>query len=333
LIEAQRYPEDFDGIADGAPVLDLVDSQILGLWLGRALDQGKFTQAKIKTVGDALYKKCDKLDGTADGVIDDPRKCDFDPARDVKQCVAGQDSDDCLTPNQTDALHKIYGGIVSNGKPYFFGYVKGAEAVGDPMFGAGPPVSGWANWMIANPHSPFGPKPLQVVLAIPEFVSDSPNPSMTYANYDFDKGPANTKEIRRIVNATDPDLTRFRSRGGRLLQYHGWADPALSPYMSIDYHDKVMAASGSHGDDFYRLFMVPGMFHCRGGVGTDHFDAMTSLIEWVEAHKAPDRLPASRIQGGKTVRTRPLCPYPQVANYSGSGSTDDAANFSCGPEK
>jgi feruloyl esterase len=187
--------------------------------------------------------------------------------------------------------------------------------------------------MIANPGSPFGDKPLQVVLAIPEFVSDTPDPKIDFHNYDFDKGPANTKYIRAVVNATDPDLTRFRSRGGKILQYHGWADPALQPLMSIDYYDKAMVASGPDGKDFYRLFMVPGMFHCRGGVGTDHFDAMTSLIDWVEAGKAPDTVAASRIEDGKVVRTRPLCPYPQVANYKGSGNTDEAANFICGEEK
>jgi len=333
LMEAQRFPEDFDGIADGAPVLNLVDTQILGLWLGKALEEGNFTFAKIHTVADALYKKCDKNDGTDDGVIDDPRKCDFDPARDVKQCSAGADGDDCLTANQTDALHKIYGGIVSNGKPYFFGYTKGPEIEGTPSLGAGPKLSGWAAWMIPLPNSPFGPKPIQVLFAIPEFVSDDADPKLTYQNYDFDKGPANTVAIRRLVNATDPDLTRFRARGGHIIQYHGWADPALQPLMSIDYYEKAMAASGANGGDFYRLFMVPGMFHCRGGVGTDKFDVMTRLIDWVEAHKAPDAVMASRIEDGKVTRTRPLCPYPTAAIYNGSGNAADAASYSCGAEK
>jgi feruloyl esterase len=332
LMEAQRFPDDFDGIVIVAPVLNVVDTQILGMWLGRALDEGKFTLAKVKTVADALYKKCDARDGIADGVIADPRKCDFDPARDVKQCTAGSDRDDCLTPDQDDALHKIYGGVVSNGKPYFFGYIKGPEAAGQGMPGR-PPTSGWNAWMIPLTTGPFAGKALQVAFAAPELVMDDPPPGLTYKNFDFDKGPSEGTKIRALLNATNPDLTAFRKHGGKLLQFHGWADPALSPLMSIDYYEKASAASGPNPQDFYRLFMVPGMFHCRGGVGTDHFDTITNLIDWVEGKKAPERILASHMVDNKVTRTRPLCLYPQVANYKGSGSTDDAANFTCGAEK
>jgi hypothetical protein len=332
LMEAQRFPDDFDGIVVVAPVLNLVDSQIAGMWVGRALDEGKFTLAKIATVADALYKKCDVLDGVVDGVIDDPRRCDFDPARDVKQCTAGHDADNCLMPNETDALHKIYGGIVSNGRPYFYGFLKGSEVAGQTLPGA-PPMSGWNVWMIPIHVGPYAGKPLAVAFALPELYTDRPAPGMSYKNYDFDRGPAQATKIRALINASDPDLTAFRKRGGKLLHFHGWADPALSPLMSIDYYQKAMAASGPHARDFYRLFMVPGMFHCRGGVGTDRFDTITSLIDWVESGKAPDRIVASRAAGRAITRTRPLCPYPQVANYNGAGSIDDAANFTCGAEK
>ncbi len=331
LIEAQRFPADFDGIVIVAPLLNLVDTQILGMWLGRALDEGKFTLAKIKTVADALYKKCDALDGTVDGVIDDPRKCNFDPARDVKQCTAAHSDAECLTPNETDALHKIYGGVVSNGKPYFFGYIKGPEAVGQGVPNM-PPTSGWNGWMIPINHGPFAGKPLQVAFALPQLVADHPAPGLSYRNYDFNKGPSQGVKIRALINATDPDLVAYRKHGGKLLHFHGWADPALTPLMSIDYYQKAKAASGANAGDFYRLFMVPGMFHCRGGVGTDHFDTITNLIDWVETGKAPDRIEARRIVAGKVTRSRPLCPYPQVANYNGTGNTDDAANFTCGAE-
>lgn len=327
LIEAQRFPGDFDGIVVVAPVLNLVDTQILGMWLGRALDEGKFTLAKIKIVADALYKRC----GAHDGVIDDPRKCDFDPARDVRQCIAGNGGADCLTPNETDALHKIYGGVVSNGKPYFFGYVKGPEAAAGGVPNQ-PPVSGWNMWMIPMNYGPFPGKPLQIAFALPQLVADHPAPGLSYRNYDFNRGPSQGAKIRALVNATDPDLVAFRNRGGKLLQFHGWADPALSPLMSIDYYQKAKAASGADIGDFYRLFMVPGMFHCRGGLGTDHFDTISNLVDWVETGKPPESIAARRVVAGKVTRTRPLCPYPQAARYKGAGSTDDAANFTCGAE-
>jgi len=136
-------------------------------------------------------------------------------------------------------------------------------------------------------------------------------------------------EIRGILDATDPDLRAFRNRGGKIVMYYGWADSALNPVMGLEYYERVMGTMGQSTKDFYRLFMVPGMFHCRGGLGTDRFDALTPLIGWVEKGAAPATLPASRAVDGKTVRTRPLCPYPEAAKYKGSGSIDDAANFTC----
>ena len=132
-----------------------------------------------------------------------------------------------------------------------------------------------------------------------------------------------------MLDATNPDLSAFRSRGGKILMYFGWADTALPPMMGVDYYEKALANNGPDIPDFFRLFMVPGMFHCRGGVGADQFDAMTALINWVENGAAPATLTASRVEQGKLVRTRPLCPYPQVASHLGSGSIDEAASFAC----
>jgi feruloyl esterase len=135
--------------------------------------------------------------------------------------------------------------------------------------------------------------------------------------------------IHGVLDATDADLSNFRKRGGRLLMYYGWADPALNAQMGVDYYESVLKQMGATTREFFRLFMVPGMFHCGGGVGCSTFDKLTPLMQWVEQGIAPERLTASRIINGKTDRTRPLCPYPQVARYKGSGSIDDAANFSC----
>ena len=147
--------------------------------------------------------------------------------------------------------------------------------------------------------------------------------------FDIDKDYDNLAFARQVLDATDPDLTAFRQRGGKLLLYFGWADPQLNPRMGLEYYEDVVAKMGPSTPEFARLFMVPGMFHCGGGLGTNTFDTATPLVHWVEQGEAPATIPAARIVSGKTVRTRPLCPWPEVARYKGSGSIDDAANFTC----
>jgi feruloyl esterase len=131
------------------------------------------------------------------------------------------------------------------------------------------------------------------------------------------------------MDATDPDLSSFQARGGKIVMYFGWADPALAPFMGVDYYEKVEEQMGASTQDFFRLFMVPGMFHCRGGVGVSTFDPVTPLVQWVEKSTPPDKILGARVVDDKVVRTRPLCPYPQVAKYKGSGSIDDASSFAC----
>jgi Tannase and feruloyl esterase len=328
LMEAQRFPADFDGIVAGAPVLNLVDTFVLGLWHARALDEAPITLDKLKLVADAVYAKCDGADGLVDGIIDDPRRCDFDPPRDLPVCAAGYDGATCVTPAQAAALKKMYGGVVSNGRPYFPGQPIGAEKVGLPSLGPPQPASGWDRWLVA----PAGTRPLQFLF--PESFMKSvgfgkPDSGYDGKTFDFDKDPARLADARKLLNATDPDLANFRSRGGKLLMYFGWADTALTPYMAVDYYEKALAANGPATREFFRLFMVPGMFHCRGGVGPDRFDAMTAVIDWVERGVVPQSLTAARVEDGQIVRTRPLCPYPQVARHGGSGSVDTAASFAC----
>ena len=328
LMEAQRFPADFDGIVAGAPVLNFVDTLILGLWHARALEEAPITLDKLKIVADTLYAKCDGADGLVDGILDDPRRCDFDPVRDLPVCAAGYEGAACVTSAQAAALKKMYGGVVSNGRPYFPGQPIGAEKAGLAPFGPPQPASGWDRWLVA----PAGTKPLQ--LAYPEsfmkyIAFGKADPAYEWKTFDFDKDPARLAEARALLNATDPDLTAFRSRGGKLLMYFGWADTALTPFMAVDYYEKALATNGPDTRDFFRLFMVPGMFHCRGGVGADRFDAMTAVIDWVERGVLPQRLTATRMEDGRVTRTRPLCPYPQVARYGGSGSVDAAASFAC----
>jgi hypothetical protein len=329
LMSAQRFPDDFDGILAGAPVRNFVDTMINYVWNAKALDGAGLTLPKIKAVAEATYARCDAQDGLKDGLIQDPRMCDFDPGRDVKQCAAGQDGDACLTPAQAQALDKIYSGItLEDGSKMFFGWPKGTEVLGTSFDGSGRQVSGWEFWII----DPEG-KPSRHTQYMTTFMQNlafgHAEPDFDWRKFDFKKDPPRMTPIRQLLNADETDLSAFRRHGGKLIMYHGWADTALTPFMSIDYYERAVAANGPDTPDFFRLFMIPGMAHCRGGVATDRFDGISSIVNWVENGAAPDSIKASRQEKGSVTRTRPLCPYPQVSTYSGSGSIDEAANFSC----
>ena len=324
LISAQRFPGDFDGIIAGAPVLNFVDTTVAGLWNAAALAEAPLTLDTLKLVADVVYAKC----AGADGVIDDPRRCPFDPARDLPMCAGVVPGPGCVTEPQARALKKIYGGVMRDGKAYFPGQPLGAEKAGTSAFGEPRSSSGWDRWLIGRD----GGKSLQLAYSesfMRYMAFGKPDPSYDWKTFDFEKDPDRMSDIRRVLNAVDPDLTAFRNRGGKLLMYFGWADTALTPFMAIDYYEKALARNGPDTRDFFRLFMVPGMFHCRGGIGTDRFDAMTTLINWVEGGTTPDSIPAARVEQDQVKRTRPLCPYPRVARYKGSGSIDDAASFAC----
>jgi feruloyl esterase len=160
-------------------------------------------------------------------------------------------------------------------------------------------------------------------------VFDPPRPDWDFRTFDFSRDPPLLERWGKLANAKDTNLRDFRARGGKLLITYGWADSILQPQMGVDYYEKAAAANGRDSTDFMRLFMVPGMAHCGGGVGPDQYDAVTAIVDWVEKGVAPDSLVAKKIVNGQVTRSRPLCPYPQVARYRGQGSTDDAANFEC----
>jgi hypothetical protein len=328
LIEAQRFPEDFDGIIANAPWLDQTGFTIGAMWNQKALSEAPVTAAKMALVAGKVMAKCDAVDGLKDGLIDDPRKCEFNPASDVPACSAGTDSADCLTPAQAAAIAKVYTGPVSNGKPFFPGFSLGSEAVMPNFFGGGT-SSGWMN-MIASeqPNS----KPADFGLAentMRYLVHKPPKPDYDYKTFDYDRDIKLLEDWGKLADAKNPDLSGFRKRGGKLLMTYGWADSILQPMVGVNYYEQAVATNGPDTIDFFRLFMVPGMAHCSGGIGTDQLDPVTTIIDWVEKGKAPDAITAKRIMDGKVVRTRPLCPYPQVARHTGQGSIDDAANFRC----
>jgi len=328
LIEAQRFPKDFDGIVANAPWLDQTGFTIGAMWNQKALSEAPVTAEKMSLVANRVMAKCDAIDGLKDGLIDDPRNCAFDPAKDVPACKAGTDGPDCLTAAQAEAIAKVYNGPVSNGKPFFPGFMPGSEAVMPNFFGGGT-SSGWMNMIVsAKPDA----KPADFGLAentMRYLVHKPPKPDYDYRTFDFDRDIHMLDEWGKQADAKDPDLSGFRKRGGKLIMTYGWADPILQPMAGVRYFEHAVAENGPDTTNFFRLFMVPGMSHCGGGIGPDRYDAVTAIINWVEKGAAPASLIASRVADNQVVRTRPLCPYPQVARYSGQGSTDDAANFRC----
>jgi len=328
LLEAQRFPEDFDGIVANAPWVDQTGFTIGAMWNQKALTAAPVSAAKLALVAGKVMEKCDAIDGLKDGLIDDPRKCAFDPARDVPACAAGADGANCLTAAQAAAVAKVYSGPMSNGKQIFPGYMPGSEAVTTGLFGGGE-GSGWLNVIEATQP---GGKSADFNLAegIMRFlVFKPPQANYDYQTFNFDGDVHLLDDWGKLANANDPDLSKFHKRGGKLIVTYGWADGILEPLAGVNYYEQAAAKNGASTPEFFRLFMIPGMAHCSGGVGPDRNDAVTAVVDWVEKKKAPDSIVASRVVNNKVVRSRPLCPYPQVARYSGTGSIDEAANFKC----
>ena len=322
LMEAQRYPADYDGILAGAPAnywTHLVTNAVWDLHALAAKDS-YIPAKKLPAIQAAALAACDTADGVKDGVIEDPPLCHFDPS--VLKC-AGPETDACLTAPQLTALKKLYaGGRTSNGKQLFPGYSPGGEA--DP--------GGWQPWIV-------GTAPEQSLMFgfgtqfFKNMVFDDAAWDYHTFNIDRDTKVADQK-MAHDLNATNPDLSRFKARGGKLILYHGWSDAAIAPQNTINYYESVVAKMGrDNSDEFVRLFMVPGMQHCGGGAGPSSFgdNIDTALEQWVEKGVAPERIVAAKTDSkNEVLRTRPLCAYPLIARYKGTGSTDDAANFTCG---
>ncbi len=325
LMEAQRFPDDYDGIVSGAPVNRFTHLHIGQLWTAHAtLKQpgAALTGDDFALVAAKVLEMCDANDGVTDGILTDPRTCDFDPG--ILQCEAEQ-SEGCLAAPKIEALRMVYQGAVNprTGVQIYPGLEPGGE-------GAQPNNPGWS--MLMNGRTPF-------------FIDEAVIGGMTFENpdydwrtFDFDRDVEIVDaKLFGVLNAVDPDLRDFKSNGGKLIVYHGWNDPGVMPQQTIDYYDSVVdfaaKATGEDGaaftDDYLRLFMMPGVGHCRGGVGPDQADFMSALVAWVEEGKAPERIVASRVENGETTMSRPLCPHPQVGQYAGSGDPNDARNFAC----
>ena len=321
LILAQRFPADFDGIVVGAPVLNFSATMVSYAWIARGLAAAPIAPAKLKILAERVYATCDPQDGLKDGLITDPRQCRFQPGRDLPKCSGEAEDAGCFTTRQIEALERVYADVMSQGKRFFPGWPAGAEIAGPEG------RSGWEPWIVNAAGRTIGVNFSETFFRYMGFPEQDPRYDLS--RFDFDRDPGRLGWIHEVLDATDPDLTRFQTRGGKIVMYYGWADPALNPLMGVEYYQQVAERLGARTSGFFRLFMVPGMFHCRGGVGTSEFDALTPLAGWVERSTAPEKIVASRTLNGKVVRTRPLCPYPQVATYQGAGSIDEAGSFTC----
>jgi feruloyl esterase len=332
LKEAQKFPEDYDGIVAGAPANFWTRQSFAKMWDWQVtnLDPASYIpEAKLPIISAAAVAACDSRDGVEDGVIEDPRRCDFDPA--VLQCVAGV-APTCLTAAQVKAVRKIYAGPHNprTGEQIFPGLERSSEF----------------NWAILV----AGPPMITGADFFRYFLFRDPAFDFRTLNFDGHVALADA-EWGGVITSNDPDLTAFRARGGKLILWQGWLDMLVTPRNTINYYESVVRnVAGDRGrklgsrDDghamretqgFARLFLAPGINHCFGGPGPHFLPSFNTLADvklleqWIEQGQAPDRIVATKALPGGAVRTRPLCVYPKVAQWTGSGSTDDAANFVC----
>jgi feruloyl esterase len=307
---AQRYPADFDGIVAGAPAYYPTHLQGMQVWTAaiNANQRGEpLRQTEFELLNEATVAACDTLDGVADGVIENPSACAFDPAA----LVCGADTTAaCLSPEQAETARLIYRGPAdADGNVIFPGLARGSE-------------SGWR--MVGNDRPLSLADDMYARLVFED-------PQWDFRTFDAVRDIAlGVERIGDLMDSADPDISAFVERGGRLLIYHGWSDPGVPAEGTIRYYDDVLSTLGAaSAAESVRLFMVPGMGHCRGGTGTDTFDPVAALDDWVRGSAAPERIEAARIEDGEVVRTRPLCAWPTQAVYTGAGDPDTSASFVC----
>ena len=329
VMEAWRYPDDFDGVISGCPHPKVTGTVLLGAWLAHVNTgpDGKnlITPAEIPLIRKAVYDACDHLDGIEDGLISDPRVCQFDPAT---LACEGDETDSCLTSIQVNTLIKMYDGPRdSAGRQLYAGLPLGSEPY-------------WVRWVVGKTADGSDDFSLRHSLQFFRYMAFLEDPGLQYtlADFDFDRDPQRIEHMGQIYDVDHPDLDAFRKSGGKILMWHSWADAAPPPMETIAYYEAVEKHVGSRDrtQEFFRLFMIPGMDHCgiSEGPGIDRkdgFDPLTALELWVEKGVAPGSILTTKYDDdGKVLWTRPVCPYPQRAIYTGQGDIHDAANYSCG---
>jgi feruloyl esterase len=309
LLQAYRYPDEFNGIIAGDPAN--MRRNAWALWL--AIQTFKDPAAvippdKYPMIHHAVLEACDAKDGLKDGIIDDPEGCDVDFKS--LECAA-VDGPDCLTPRQVQTAQAITSpATTKTGQVLFPRLEPGTELRWDRLAG--------------------GPRPADIFVDQFRYVVYQ-DPDWDWRNFDLERDSARANAVDKDIDELDPNLAAFAKHGGKMLIYHGWADQQVAPGSSIEFYESVLkrTAKSAQGSNWIRLFMVPGMAHCTGGEGPDTFDKISLIERWVEKAEAPTRVIAAHSTAGKVDRTRPLCPYPQVARYNGAGSIDEASNFSC----
>jgi len=311
LTLASMYPEDFDAIIAGAPPDPRARLHSVRLYAYNIVHRTKgsyIPPEKYAVLHDAALNACDARDGVKDGVLENPAACRFDPK--VVECKSG-DAPTCLTAEQVDTARALYSEVK---------HPRTGEVLYPPLLQPGSEMM-WGTLAGPTPYA-NAVEPYKFLVA--------QDAKWDPAAFDVNSGIAAMDKAGAVLDTVTPNLKPFFSRGGKLLMYHGWNDQQVPASSSLRYFNRVVAAvgNGAAGRSI-QLYMVPGMTHCRGGDGTDTFDTVAAMEDWVARGTAPDRIAASRVKQGKTDRTRPLCPYPQVAVYNGSGSTDEAENFTC----
>ena len=310
LMEAQRYPEDFDAMVVGAPTNNR--ARMHASQMARQTEMLKdvsriLPPEKVTLVRNAIIASCDAKDGVKDGIVSDPQNCKFDPA--ALLCTESN-KEHCLSAAQVETAKQAYSGVKTKaGELVYPGFAPGFESVG---------------WRMPQP----GGEPLADALDTFRYLGHQ-DANWNGMLFDLDRDLALAVENAGFIDAINPDLSKFKTRGGKLLMYHGWADPGPAPANTINYYSQVIEKTGSKADDWMRLFLLPGVGHCGGGIGPDRADFIDALERWRESGTAPSEIVASRMRGGQVDMTRPLCSYPQVAKWTGTGTTDEAKNFVC----
>ena len=334
LMEAQRFPDDYNGILAGAPAnawSTMLGAAVYAIQARQPEPSAYFSDLKLRAIQNASLDACDALDGVKDGIINDPSQCHFDPQ--VLLCKR-EETLDCLTPPQIGALKSIYNGATNRqGKIEFPGFTPGDEI-------------GWGQWIIGQ--DPTGASGLRYVENYFRYIVTG-DPKWNVLTADpADSLRQSRKKAAADLDSNNPDLSKFAANGGKLILYHGWNDQAISPWNTVNYYKSVQQQIGTAKvDSFLRLYMAPGVEHCAGGPGPSSFGQFglptakgskyglfDSLVDWVEKGSPDEEIFATKYapdEGGavKVVMTRPLCAYPQVVKYSGSGDTNDAASFTC----
>jgi len=320
MVEAQLYPQDFNGVVAGAPAYNwpAIGAKFINVNqknYPNANDQTPvFTSDNLKVLQEYVLKQCDKLDGLTDKIITDPRDCKIDLSK-LPVCPGNQPGATCFTKEQLAAVKAVYEPLVVDQKTVYPGFPVGLEAE----------MGAWDVWIAGT--NPYQKPSLHFMFGTNMFkylVFNDPN--WDYTKYDFKKFFDETKFASSYLDATSVDYSEFKKNNGKMIMYHGWNDPALSAYSTIDHYEAALKKDKDL-NSYIRLFLLPGVLHCGGGTGCDNVDWVGLIREWVENNKAPDRILSTKVDQGKTIATRPLVPYPKMTVYAGSGDARQEKSY------